>query len=443
MKSSFDKALEKREFKQTSQRTVLTNTKSNNPGPGNYSPSNKASKLSAPKYGFGSEKKMRQPSKFNGPSPNLYEVKDTITRRSFQKTGMGYGKKVDPAQVLVDTPGPGSYKEPSYIQEGKKFSMGAKDLDKRKDRSSESPGPNVYNPDVNKVRDKAPQFGFGTEKKLVQKGKNHSPDPASYNVNDKILRKTAQASGMGYGGKINLSKTLADTPGPGSYDMRSTVTDGKKIGMGAKLSNNKNGKNNSPGPGAYSPSRKVSEKAEPKFGFGTSSRLQEAGKNSVPSPNSYQVKDDIMRKTAQSSGMGFGGKIDFVKNSQGTPGPGAYEYQTHIVEGKKYGMGIRLNSSKGRKEASPGPGAYKSEVVDLKRKHKSYSLGKQTRFDRNLKKSDLPGPGLYGAKGQLGGPKFGFGSEQREKKKAAENPGPGFYEIDRSFNNIKAYERAG
>lgn len=109
MKSSFDKALEKREFKQTSQRTVLTNTKSNNPGPGNYSPSNKASKLSAPKYGFGSEKKMRQPSKFDGPSPNSYDVKDTITRRSFQKTGMGYGKKVDPAQVLVDTPGPGSY----------------------------------------------------------------------------------------------------------------------------------------------------------------------------------------------------------------------------------------------------------------------------------------------------------------------------------------------
>lgn len=109
MRSSFDKALEKREFRQTAQRSVLTDTKNPNPGPGNYSPSNKVSKLSAPKYGFGSEPKIRKVVKYAGPSPNSYEIKDAITKSSFRSTGMGYGKKVDPAQVLVDTPGPGTY----------------------------------------------------------------------------------------------------------------------------------------------------------------------------------------------------------------------------------------------------------------------------------------------------------------------------------------------
>ncbi len=322
--------------------------------------------------------------------------------------------------------------------------MGAKNLHKRRDNSSDSPGPNNYNPDINKVREKGPQFGFGTEKKLLEKSKNKSPDPASYEVKDNIMRKTAQASGMGYGAKLNLSKTLADTPGPGSYEMKSAITDGKKYGMGAKLSSTKLKKNKAPGPGAYSPTHRVAEKAGPKFGFGTSSRLQNAGKSSVPGASTYQVKDDIMRKTAQSSGMGFGGKVDFVKNSQNTPGPGPYNYSTHITEGKKYGMGIRTDKFKVKKSASPGPGAYKAETVNLKKQHNSYSIGKGGRFNEKKKKHESPGPGMYGAKGQLGGPKFGFGSDKRDKKKTSgDSPGPGNYEIDRSFNNIKPYEKAG
>ena len=56
MRSSFDKALQKREFKQTSRRSFLNDRKEGSPGPGNYSPSKTFSKLSAPKYGFGTEK---------------------------------------------------------------------------------------------------------------------------------------------------------------------------------------------------------------------------------------------------------------------------------------------------------------------------------------------------------------------------------------------------
>jgi len=92
-RSSFDKAMQRREFKQTSQRSFMDNRKNNSPGPGNYSPSKTFSKLSAPKYGFGTEKKLRNLSKDDGPSPGSYTVNDSITRTKFQSTGLGYGKK--------------------------------------------------------------------------------------------------------------------------------------------------------------------------------------------------------------------------------------------------------------------------------------------------------------------------------------------------------------
>ena len=182
-------------------------------------------------------------------------------------------------------------------------------------------------------------------------------------------------------------------------------------------------------------------KEAPKFGFGTSSRLLNAGKQQVPDPASYNVNDKIMKKTASSWGMGYGTKVDFVKNSHNIPGPGSYEYQTHTTEGKKYGMGIKSEMMKTKKEESPGPGAYKSEVVDLKKQHKSYKLGKGKRFNDKIVEG-VPGPGLYEAKGQLGGPKFGFGSDKRDGKKLAKDmPGPGNYEIDREFNNVKPYDK--
>lgn len=109
MTGSFDKAMIKREFRQTSQRYFPGSNRSESPGPGNYSPSNKASKLSAPKYGFGTEKKIHTLKSSNGPSPSTYIVNDSITKKNFQASGMGYGQKINPVQVLVDTPGPGSY----------------------------------------------------------------------------------------------------------------------------------------------------------------------------------------------------------------------------------------------------------------------------------------------------------------------------------------------
>ena len=181
---------------------------------------------------------------------------------------------------------------------------------------------------------KAPQYGFGSDKRLKTAGKTSIPNPHTYNVKDDTMRKTNPSWGLGYGKKIDLSKTLADTPGPGSYEFRSATTDGKKYQMGVRKNMFQLKEDKIPGPGAYSPDDFKSKNKAPQYGFGTDSRLKELTKKQLPDPHSYNVKDNIMHKTASSWGMGYGTKIDLSKTLANTPGPGSYEFSTHATDGK-------------------------------------------------------------------------------------------------------------
>jgi hypothetical protein len=96
----------------------------------------------------------------------------------------------------------------------------------KKDR--DSPGPGAYDGDSVKIKKKEPSFGFGTQSRLKSAGKRQFPDPATYHVKDDLMRKTGQSWGLGYGKKIDLAKTLSSGPGPGTYEFRSTVSDGRK-----------------------------------------------------------------------------------------------------------------------------------------------------------------------------------------------------------------------
>lgn len=116
----------------------------------------------------------------------------------------------------------------------------------------------------------------------------------------------------------------------------------------------------------------------------------------------------------------------------------------------KYGIGHRKNMFSLQKDKSPGPGHYKAEVVDLKRAAQSFRLGRDSRFNSNIKsRVEPPGPGMYSTQINFGGPKFGFGTSQRPQNTNHGSggykdnfPGPGHYGQDRSFNNIKSYESA-
>ena len=204
----------------------------------------------------------------------------------------------------------------------------------------------------------------------------------------------------------------------------------------------------SPGPGQYAPDGTRVKKKAPNYRFGTEPRLRSAVKFVNPDPHSYQVKDDLMRTTHSSWGMGYGTKVDLSKTLADTPGPGSYEFQTKIDEGKKYGMGLRKNMFELKRDDSPGPGQYKSEVVDLKKSAQSYKWGRDNRFSKSAKKNaSPPGPGMYENKPTLGGPLYGFGTSTRpgNQGKSTEGqkdlfPGPGHYDQARSLESYKPYE---
>ena len=394
-------------------------------------------------------KRIKNGGKNPSPSPDHYKINDSFTRKTSSSWGLGYGQKIDLSKSATETPGPGSYQSPTYITEGKKYQMGIrKDMFQLK--SDRIPGPGSYQPNHEKGKSKSPEYRFGSEKRLKTAGKQSIPNPQTYNIKDDFMHKTASAWGMGYGQKIDLSKAATETPGPGSYQFNSHITEGKKYGMRIrkdmfKLEDQKY----APGPGAYSPDEFKTKNKSPHYRFGTDSRLKDANRNPVPNPQSYNIKDDFMHKTASSWGMGYGQKIDLSKTLAFSPGPGSYEYKSSIAEGKKYGIGHRTDMFQLKRDGSPGPGHYKAEVVDLKRNAQSFKVGKGSRFDSNIKsRKEGPGPGMYSTQINFGGPKYGFGTGLRPQNTGNHGsskdifPGPGHYNQDRSFNNIKSYESA-
>ena len=94
-------------------------------------------------------------------------------------------------------------------------------------KERDSPGPGAYSPSNKADKKQSPRYGFGTSSRLSAAGKTQMPDPATYHVKDDLMRKTGQSWGMGYGTKIDLAKTLSNGPGPGSYEYKSMISEGK------------------------------------------------------------------------------------------------------------------------------------------------------------------------------------------------------------------------
>ena len=61
---------------------------------------------------------------------------------------------------------------------------------------------------------------------------------------------------------------------------------------------------------------------------------------------------------------------------------------------------------------SPGPGEYEPKVKTVQKKGEEYRLGTSKRILLKVL-STTPGPGEHAHFSQLGGPKFGMGSEKR------------------------------
>ena len=123
-------------------------------------------------------------------------------------------------------------------------------------------------------------------------------------------------------------------------------------------------------------------------------------------------------------------------------GPGTYEIKIgNIPQGPMYSINKMTPIIK--IDEKPGPGAY--DVNENNRPNEpKYSIGKEERGDelKQVKKDAFPGPGAYKMVDMSGSPKISFSKGSISCKNKNNVPGPGFYKIPTSFDNINSMVRS-
>ena len=184
------------------------------------------------------------------------------------------------------------------------------------------------------------------------------------------------------------SKNIFQSPGPGSYEFRSTLFDRN---LSFKGKHRYDHDNEVPGPGQYNlPIEKNS-----KFALLKDSRMKDC--------KSETVLVEYLFKDYQTTTPAFSfGKRPQNRIEDETPGPGAYLTGSTLYDGVFSILGKRkeINES-----MTPGPGSYN---VSPGRAGFSYSISKPYSSPQAEKS---PGPGDYSIKSLPSGPKYSFGQK--------------------------------
>jgi hypothetical protein len=133
---------------------------------------------------------------------------------------MSIGKRneLSGSPELRNRPGPGAYAAKSFIGEGPKIGMKSRNSLKN-NASSLSPGPGSYEPNVSVVIEKAPSVGLGQGKRSGALGNTSTiPGPGHY-----LVKEVKEGPSFGFGTSKRSEAILNKVPGPGKYELPSTV----------------------------------------------------------------------------------------------------------------------------------------------------------------------------------------------------------------------------
>merc|ERR1712232_141509 len=218
----------------------------------------------------------------------------------------------------------------SAYRTGPKYSLGIK-TGAAFIRSSANPAPGTYNtPDEGKTKyKKPPAFSFGGVARFGMGGEPPSkkqPGPGAYTPNDPVLSCT-QKVGFGTSVRGKGSMVAQANPGPGAYELRSTVVAGPMVTACGRHAASYMRARSLPGPGAYNPSLHYAYPTLPRCGFGTSTRDDIASKSRnlvMPGPGTYEMQNfrTVGTETPKFSATSRRRVHDL--NSYVTPGPGTY-----------------------------------------------------------------------------------------------------------------------
>lgn len=192
-----------------------------------------------------------------------------------------------------------------------------------------TPGPGTYTTPTSETKfGKARRCHFGSAPRERPQSAGASPGPGQYTPATTTHQK--QSPRFGFGASVRGGGNHYQTPGPGSYECKTTIgkaTPHYSMRMKSGQDRNSHG-NPSPGPGAYTP-------ADPNVAYSGCSR-------------------GVGSRKPQWS---FGTSTRHGSDMKPTPGPGAYEQKVAGQNAPAYSMRERRMEKKWQ-SSTPGPGAY-------------------------------------------------------------------------------------
>lgn len=322
-----------------------------NPGPGTY----KAKQVmgDAPRTVIASRTKLAEGTFKQAPGPGAYNATSSdVTQQRAPKISMG---GVNKKSETDSTPGPGTYKNPASVGDGKN---GYSFKQKPAEHYDSNPGPGAYNHSkkTKVMGSGGPKYSMRL-KTEVPYGGCVTPGPGTYNADRAYKGGTKKTFGTkGY----VIPSTV---PGPGSYNPKLRGKKGKSFPRDTRggMSRAK-----TPGPGAY----KVLRKSFSTGGFGFNGRPGTSYSTGTPGAGTYNPK----LKTRISRAPAFSMRARSTSNEKGgTPGPGAYSYKPLRAPSKTMGSRLAI-----RMDSTPGPGSYSQSYNSISmgmKKKKGKTMG--------------------------------------------------------------------
>lgn len=298
-------------------------------------------------------------------------------------------------------------------------------------RPGQAPGPGAYDSlrgmKSSSAHPRPPSAGFGSGTRDGGGHRPQAPGPGTYTRKDPPASPTFS---IGTSTRPGSAPAGGRGPGPGAYDLRSTLRD-KGVSIAARNDHDpaQRQRAKDPGPGAYT---NKEPPGSPKFSFGTGQRPGLSTPQQNPGPGTYQPGKDP-RQIRPPTYTLLPRREDPSVRSAGQLGGGAmYGPFTDLGKGPKYSIGGGQRSAEqGSATRGPGPGAYQKVAFEKSSRIKrspSATFGAGLRDGPN-QSSKGPGPGQYEPKNPFGAPKFSIGSSVRPSSAppGGRNPGPGTY----------------
>ena len=182
------------------------------PGPGTYNPATRLDR--PPAFSVGRGPRSELASSVEGPGPGQYAAREGLSRQ-----GVRFGTGPRESEGRKETaPGPGNYAVRTSIGEGPSYSLRGK---VKAETVEAVPGPGTYRQDSAAVHERPPQVPFGRESKSDLKDRSvDSTGPGMY-----YSPKQPDGIKWSFGQERKGTVVKAEGPGPGTYELKSTLAD--------------------------------------------------------------------------------------------------------------------------------------------------------------------------------------------------------------------------